>query len=227
MNTKARNRTTLTGQHTTTVVAVRDLTPSAYVLSVERQGLAFTPGQCVILGREGQREQREYSIYSTLSADTLDVLIREVPSGAVSRQLRQCHAGDAVTIEGPVGFFTIEDTDLTRDRFLFVASGTGIAPFHSMVGSYPGLDYQVLHGVRYGAEAYGREQFAPARHVLCTSRDQAGSVTGRVTDYLRANPVAPGTYCLLCGNVKMIDEVYDILEAQGLARDHIRAEVYF
>ncbi|MCE9616578.1 MAG: oxidoreductase [Lentisphaerae bacterium] len=223
----AQHRTTLTGQHTTTVLAREDLTPSAYILHLDRQGLDFIPGHCVVLGCVGKREQREYSIFSPTTAPDLAVLIKEVEQGRVSHQLRQCKPGEPVLIEGPVGFFTLDDVDIQRDRVLFVASGTGIAPFHCMVGSRPGMDYRILHGVRTSAEAYGRATFDPARHVLCTSREEGGTFSGRVTDYLRGHPVAPETRCFLCGNVRMIDEVYDILANQGVPADNIRAEVFF
>lgn len=218
---------TLTGQHTTTVVEVCELTPNAYVLSLERRGLIFTPGQCVILGLPGHREQREYSIYSGAGSPTLDVLVRLVDQGLVSQQLHACKPGDQVQIEGPVGFFTIEDCDLLRGRFVFVATGTGIAPFHAMAVSYAGLDYHVIHGVREAREAFGKAAFEPTRHVLCTSREPGGDHAGRVTDYLRDHPVAGDALCLLCGNVRMIDEVHDLLRGQGVPADRIRAEVYF
>ncbi|MDA0576471.1 MAG: FAD-binding oxidoreductase [Verrucomicrobia bacterium] len=221
------HRTTLTGQHTTTVVACESLSATAYVLKLDRQGLVFQPGQCVILGVADGRDQREYSIYSSLASPTLDVLIREVEGGKVSRQLRRCKAGEMVTIEGPVGFFTLDDMAPARDAFLFIATGTGIAPFHSMVASLPGLRYRVLHGVRTADEAFGRKTFDAAQYVLCTSRDAGGDFAGRVTDCLQAHPAVPGTQCLLCGNVKMIDEVYDVLARQGVSSDTIRAEVYF
>lgn len=221
------HRTTITGQHTTTVVAREDLAPTAYVLRLDRGGLAFVPGQCVILGIAGGRDQREYSIYSPIAAATLDVLIREVEGGKVSRQLRRCAPGVEVTIEGPVGFFTLDDVVPSRDEVLFVATGTGIAPFHCMAGSMVGLNYRVLHGVRAASEAFGRATFDRARHVLCASREAAGDFAGRVTDYLRAHPVNPRVRCYLCGNARMIDEAYDILAQQGVPADNIRAEVYF
>ncbi len=220
--------TTLTGLNIATVVAVRRLMASACVLSLERRDTAFVPGQCVILGQPGAREQREYSIYSGVASPTLDVLIRRVEGGAVSGRLCDCLPGDRLQCEGPVGFFTLADDDRSRERYLFVATGTGIAPFHAMAASYPDLDYQVLHGVRTAEEAFGRDAFAADRHVLCLSRDAgAAGYAGRVTDYLRAHPVEPDRICLLCGNVRMIDEAHDILVAQGVPADRIRAEVYF
>ncbi|MGI6756413.1 MAG: hypothetical protein ACOX32_00640 [Bacteroidaceae bacterium] len=58
-------------------------------------------------------------------------------------------------------------------------------------------------------------------------RMRGGDFKGRVTDYLRQNPVNPDTLCYLCGNCDMIHEVFDILEEQGVKSDNIFTEVYF
>ena len=219
--------TTLTRQKKLTVVETRELTSSAYVLRMEREDIAFRPGQCVILGLPGKQEMREYSIYNGTDDPCLEVLIKLVDEGCVSRQLKRCSKGDTILMEGPVGFFTLRVEDITTRRYVFVASGTGIAPFHSMVKSCPELDYAVLHGVREGADAYDRGAYASERHTLCTSRDDSGDFHGRVTDYLRQHPGDPSALYQLCGNVKMIDDVCDILEGQGVPVDNIRSEVYF
>ena len=221
------DHTTLTRQRLLNVIKIRELTSSAYVLRMEGGDIAFRPGQCVILGLSGKQEMREYSIYNAVGEPYLEVLIKIVDGGSVSRQLKRCAKGDAVLMEGPVGFFTLRDRDIAERRFVFIATGTGIAPFHSMVGSYSALDYSVLHGVREGTEAYHREAFDTERYTLCTSRDTTGDSQGRVTDYLQRHPGDPTAFYQLCGNVKMIDDVCDILEAQGVPVDNIRSEVYF
>jgi len=99
--------------------------------------------------------------------------------------------------------------------------------FIPTLNPYPGLNYQVLHGVHFADEAYGREVFDPARFLLCTSRRDEGDYFGRVTYYLKKNPVDRDTICYLCGNSDMIDEVTTILENQGLPLENIRTEVFF
>jgi len=210
------------------VTGRRELTDTTFVLEIERKGMVFEPGQHLLLGKAGDIHHREYSIYSGTNDKTLDVLIREVAEGEVSKTLNRLRAGDELEVQGPLGFFTIEEEFLhDGSKFLFVASGTGISPFHSMVKSLPGLDYQLLHGVRFAEEAYDRQDYDAERYVACTSRDEKGDFHGRVTDYIRENDFDKNTHCYLCGNFEMIREAMDLLEQKGIAQDHLHAEVYF
>ena len=157
----------------------------------------------------------------------MEVLVKEVDGGLVSKQLKHLQPGAKAEMDGPFGFFTLGTEQRAGSKLVFIASGTGISPFHCMVGSYPALDYTLIHGVRTCEEAYDREAYDPGRYVLCTSRDTSGHVEGRVTDYLaRSTPVPDATY-YLCGNAAMIDDVYEVLVNQGVEPDTIRAEVYF
>jgi ferredoxin--NADP+ reductase/benzoate/toluate 1,2-dioxygenase reductase subunit len=130
-------------------------------------------------------------------------------------------------MDGPFGFFTLDEESRSGKELVFVASGTGIAPFHSFIKSYPGLNYKLVHGVKYGDEAYEFEDYNPGRYILCTSRDNRGDYQGRVTDFLMAQPIKTGVDYYLCGNSQMIHEVYDILKDLSVETDRIHAEVYF
>jgi ferredoxin--NADP+ reductase/benzoate/toluate 1,2-dioxygenase reductase subunit len=224
---KTPDHTTLTRQHTIKVLGNEALSASAFVLSLEREDFAFRAGQCVLLGLPGKQEMREYSIYSPVDSDRIEVLVKTVEDGRVSRQLGRCRPGDALIIEGPIGYFTLRDADIQNRSFTMIATGTGIAPFHCMTQSYPGLDYRLLHGVRVADDAYAHEKFPEARYVLCTSQDEKGAYHGRVTAYLRDHAPDPEQLFLLCGNVKMIDDVCDLLDAAGVPTDNVRTEVYF
>jgi ferredoxin/flavodoxin---NADP+ reductase len=205
---------------------VRQLTPEAYVLRFDRNEINFRAGQHITLGIPGNNQVREYSIYSTEQDASLEVLIKEVDSGLVSRQLRKLIPGELLEVDGPFGYFTIAAQDLQR-KFLFVGTGTGIAPFRSMAGSYPALDFSVLHGVRYATESYERHHFPHDRYTLCTSRDDQGNFRGRVTDYLKQKSLDFDTLVYLCGNCDMIYDVYDLLTSRGFPSGNIKTEVYF
>ncbi|MFW5742073.1 MAG: ferredoxin--NADP reductase, partial [Spirochaetota bacterium] len=217
------------------VQEIRNLTESAYILRFDRNGIDFEPGQYVAVGVGGEIDMREYSIYSSLDADYLEILVKEVEAGYVSRRLRRLEPGDELEVDGPFGFFTIDAAERTRRPFLLVATGTGISPFHCFAQSYPDLDYRLLHGVRLGSERYEHAAFDPHRLTSCLSRDRqtvdaaarsggrdgspadvavAGPgeaiVAGRVTDHLREHPVPPETLCYLCGNCDMIYEAFDV-----------------
>jgi ferredoxin--NADP+ reductase/benzoate/toluate 1,2-dioxygenase reductase subunit len=208
--------------------AVRHLTESTYVLELERKGMEFEAGQHILLGEPVNIHKREYSIYSGTHEDNLEVLIKEVEYGMVSKQLKKLRSGDLLEIEGPLGFFSIDPELISqKKKFLFVASGTGIAPFHSMIKSIPDLDYMLLHGVRYADEAYEKDSYEPNRYVLCTSRDEKGDFHGRVTDYLQKQNIDKDTICYFCGNFNMIREAMNLLEKKGIPPSQLHAEVYF
>jgi len=210
-----------------TVIEVRSLTESTYVLRFERSGLDFKPGQYIVVGLPGSREKREYSIYSSAVAPYLEVLIKEVDNGDVSRKLKRLNPGEKVEIEGPFGYFVLDGHKIQHNEFLFIASGTGISPIHSFITSYPQLNYRLLHGVRYHNEAYEKFEYEAKRHILCTSRDDKGDFQGRVTDFLKTHTVSPLTLCYLCGNSEMVDDAYKILENLGVPPAHLHAEIYF
>ncbi len=217
---------------------IRDLTRTTFVVRFDRGALEFEPGQYVSVGVKGDIDMREYSIYSPATADYLEILVKEVEHGFVSRRLHRVRPGDELCVDGPFGFFTIDEADQRR-RFLFVATGTGISPFHCFRGSYPDLDYQLLHGIRTADERYDHDFFPADRVISCLSRNPdaitgaaasgggARAVAGRVTDYLRSHPVDPETRCYLCGNCDMIYEAFDILKSHGVPPEQLYAEVYF
>jgi ferredoxin/flavodoxin---NADP+ reductase len=206
---------------------VRDLTESTYILRFDRNDMSFIAGQHLTLGLPGDNQVREYSIYSSENEPYLEVLVKKVDNGMVSKRLHKLKQGDLLNVDGPFGFFTIDEEKRKTGKFLFVATGTGIAPFHSLAGTYPGLNYKILHGVKHVEEAYEKSFYPSGRHVLCTSRDPKGDFNGRVTEYLQKNKIDPETYVYLCGNCDMIYEVYDMLTSQGHSSDKIKTEVYF
>jgi ferredoxin--NADP+ reductase len=209
------------------VLHTRHLTNSTYVIRTGRDGMEFEAGQYISLGLPGNAEKREYSIYSGMEEDYIEVLVKEIDEGIVSKQLKHLPPGAHVEMDGPYGFFTLDEESRSGKELVFIASGTGIAPFHSFIKSYPGLNYKLVHGVKYGDESYEFEDYNPGRYILCTSRDNRGDYQGRVTDFLMAQPIKTSADYYLCGNSQMIHNVYDILNDISVQPDRIHAEVYF
>ncbi|QQS50475.1 MAG: oxidoreductase [Bacteroidota bacterium] len=207
--------------------SVKNLTESTYILRFDRHGMEFSPGQHITLGMPDDKQLREYSVYSANNVDYLEVLIKEVEEGHVSKKLKKLSAGQPIKVEGPFGFFTLDAKKTATHKYLFIASGTGIAPFHSIVNSHKNLKYTLLHGVKFGNEQYAAHEYPEGSYIGCTSRDRSGTFHGRVTDYLRAHAIDSDTLVYLCGNYEMIHEVYDILTTKGISPDNIRTEVYF
>ena len=206
---------------------LEELSPETFLLHFERNNFLFQTGQYVVLRNPADGEGREYSIYSGEHSDRLSVLVREIPGGRFTSFLKKQLPGALLQIEGPRGFFILDEAVKRGHPVLFIATGTGISPFHSMVTTYPGLNYRLLHGVRLVRDAYGRSSFCQTAHVLCTSRDDGGNFHGRVTDYLHRFPVEATTICYLCGNAEMIEEATTILDSCHVAPENIRTEVFF
>jgi len=209
------------------VEAVRQLTNETFSLKLPKARFAFKAGQHISLGIHGDYQSREYSIYSGANDENLEVLVKEVEKGYFTPKLRKLKIGDLVEIHGPFGKFGMEPKDAETGKFVFIASGTGIAPFRSMVRTYPEIDYTLIHGVRYTSEAYDRYEYANDRYILCSSRDPKGTYHGRLTGYLKNCTFAPETQFYLCGNSDMIFDALEILKEKGFDRDQIHCEVYF
>lgn len=208
------------------VLEIRNLTNSTYVLKTVRNNFKFIPGQCVNIGLIGSAINREYSLYSGVDDDYLEFLIKKITGGTVSTGLSKLKKGDEVTLDGAYGEFIIKDPQL-RGKFMFIGSGTGIAPFHSFVKSYPKTDFQIIHGIRSSSEQYDRGDYGKGKYVACVSKGVGGDFPGRVTDYLKKIPLPFDTLYYLCGNRAMINDVYDILRVRGINGSNIFTEVFF
>jgi ferredoxin/flavodoxin---NADP+ reductase len=209
------------------VEAIRHLTNETFSLNLPKARFAFEAGQHISLGIYGDYQSREYSIYSGANDENLQVLVKEVQNGYFTPKLRKLKVGNLVEIHGPFGKFGMEPKTAQTGKFVFIASGTGIAPFRSMVRTFPEMDYTLIHGVRHANEAYDRNEYADDRYVLCASRDSKGTYQGRVTGYLKNCTFAAETQFYLCGNSDMIFDALEILKDKGFDRDQIHCEVYF
>jgi len=206
---------------------VRHLNDSTYVLKLSRGGMEFKPGQHINLGIKGSGQHREYSIYSGQNNNSLEVLIKEVDDGLVSTQLKNLSRGDEVSVKGPYGFFLTDAKPSKNEKLLFIASGTGIAPFHSFIMTFPEVNYRLIHGIRNVDESYENQHYKNGSYFSCTSRGNRGDFNGRITDYLLSEQEEMADKVYLCGNSSMIYDAMDILRAQGYRHDQLYTEVYF
>ncbi|MGQ8337552.1 ferredoxin--NADP reductase [Sunxiuqinia sp. A32] len=209
------------------VQGIRKLTDETFSIRLPKGRFKFRTGQHISLGIHGDYQSREYSIYNGENDEFLEVLVKEVKEGYFSPKLSSLKPGSLVEVNGPFGKFRVDEKKIADHKFVFIASGTGIAPFRSMVRTYPELDYKVIHGVRYGNEAYDKHEYQKDRHVLCTTGDKTGEYHGRLTGYLKDSDFVDNTQFYLCGNSNMIFDALEILKEKGFERDQIHCEVYF
>ncbi len=204
---------------------------------VER--LTFTAGQFVSFSAEigGKKITRAYSIASAPNGNRFHLCLNRVADGLFSPHLFDSAAGTAVEMQGPLGTFTIRDR--ARDM-IFVATGTGVAPFRSMADEYLSSGgparITLLFGVRYEENLLYRADF---------ERWSAGHPNFRFEPVLsrpgeswrgRAGHVQPHLLELVgdrrdlhvyaCGMKAMVDDVRTRLKELGFDRRQIVVEKY-
>ena len=209
------------------VEKLRSLTENTLVLTLPKNRFKFVAGQHISLSITGDFQSREYSIYSAENGDNLEILVKEVAGGYFSPKLKHPKKGDFVEVHGPFGKFGLDEKKLTTHKHIFIASGTGIAPFHSMVKSNPELDFHVIHGVRFANEAYEKDDYGKGNITVCASRDEKADFKGRLTEYLKTAEFSKNTAFYLCGNSDMIFDSMEILTEKGFSREDVNVEVYF
>ncbi|MBN1821723.1 MAG: oxidoreductase [Prolixibacteraceae bacterium] len=206
---------------------IKYLTAEAFIITLPKSRFSFKAGQHISLSIKGDYQSREYSIYSGENEETFQILVKEVEGGYFSPKLKNLKEGDLVEVHGPFGRFGLDEKAKDSHKHVFIASGTGISPFHSIIKSNPGLNYEVIHGVRYQIEGYEHKSYDPEKYTLCTSRDSKGNFNGRLTEYLKLADFEKNTIFYLCGNSNMIFDAMEILKGKGFGRESIKVEVYF
>ena len=201
--------------------------------------LLFVHGQFVSLTAEiaGRLITRAYSICSPPSGNRFEICLNRVHEGIFSPYLFDLKPGSEVHLRPPLGHFTLRSP--ARDS-VFVATGTGIAPFRSILHhNLPretGLNFTLLFGVRYEGSLLYREEFEVlrARHARfrfwpTLSRPGAGwhGRIGHVQAHLEeALGGARDMDVYICGLKLMVDDVRARLKTMGFQRDQIRYEKY-
>lgn len=231
-------------EYTCQVKSRRMLTPTVFELVIEpERSLSFQAGQFISIvipgaGPKGRDLRRAYSIASSPESSQIELCIKRVENGPGTTYLYQLKEGSSFRGFAPYGDFVFEPK--AARHAIFIATGTGIAPFRAMVHSNhfrnaPPLSATFLLGVRTEDEVLYLEEFSKApgiKWVPMVSRPEGkwNGVRGRVTDYLRGLGVDfpwLETDYYLCGNGDMIKEVKSILAERGVEKDSIYQEKYY
>ena len=187
----------------------------------------FIAGQRVRLRLQGQ--ERDYSLIPGPHSDELELLIRAVADGIVSFHLSRCPLATPLDFSGPGGHFIYRPSPR---QAVFIATGTGIAPFAAMCRC--GVrGFIMLHGVRNAGDLYYREivesaavQFIPCLTDPPTPTSPASAFAGRVTQYLQTG-LPPGAYDFyLAGRREMIADAMAIVDGH-FPTSRVYTEIFF
>jgi ferredoxin--NADP+ reductase len=228
------------------VLDVRHWNDSLFSFRTTRDdGLRFENGHFVMIGMEveGRPLLRAYSIASPNYAEHLEFFSIKVSEGRLTSRLQHIREGDSILISRkPTGTLLTHDLLPGKHLYLF-ATGTGLAPFLSIVQDpevYERFEKVVLvHGVRHVSElAYGdflREELPKNEYFGEEVADKLvyyPTVTrepyrnrGRITDLITSGqlftdvglpPLDPEIdRAMICGSMAMLDETSALLEARG------------
>lgn len=231
-----------------TVTAVKHWTDRLFSFRVTRPpSLRFRSGEFVmigLLGDAGKPLLRAYSIASPAWDDELEFYSIKVPDGPLTSRLQHISVGDQIILRPkPVGTL-VHDALLPGKRLWFLATGTGIAPFASLMrepDTYEKYDQIIMmHTCRELAElAYGRDLVAGLKDdpligdlvgekllYYPTTTREPGALMGRITDNLTSGkvftdlglpPMNPATdRAMVCGSLAFNVDVKAVLEGFGL-----------
>jgi ferredoxin-NADP reductase len=208
------------------LVQRRWLSKKTFELSFERPpAFDFKAGQRIRFFHEGF--ERDYSLANAPVDPALVLCIRRVATGGFSSLLSTATSGTQFTISGPHGYFTYQPSPR---QAVFVASGTGVAPFCSMIRSGVG-GCILLHGVGQKTELYYSEELqkASTRYVACLSNEKdlpRDAFQGRVTDYLRQHLPVQAYDFYLCGRSEMIRDATLLIDNR-FSGSHIYTEIFY
>jgi ferredoxin--NADP+ reductase len=240
--------------YTAAVSRREDLTDSLAFIWVKPRGdfIPFEPGQYLTIGVEsaGKLVQRPYSVASSPreTADGYEFYVRLVQGGTFTPLLWRLPVGHGMSLKGPKGKFVLEAAD---DRTqVFISSGTGVAPFISMLKTLliDGAPRRtvVLHGASYADELGYRALLEswqaggefPLTYVPTVSRPRDPRNTGWAGRVGRVEAIVPAVcdelgltpdnaIAYLCGNPDMIATVDATLLGRGFPEAQVKKELYW
>lgn len=251
----------MSDQHATpiTVLSKTVWSPTLFSFTTTRpDGFRFDAGQFARLGvnpSELQNTQnapderifRAYSVVSSPYDEQLEFFSVVVPDGAFTSQLQHLTVGDTLYLNPePFGFLTLARYQEPAPKDLWLlATGTGLAPFLSMLGDLTTWqnydDIVLVYSTRTHAElayvdkikqlnqSFGELVENPAKlhFVPIVTREKVENClnaripalidSGELENFVGLNLNPATSHVMLCGNPQMVDDTKESLKDKGLA----------
>ena len=146
--------------NTETVTSVHHWNDTLFSFTTSRDpGFRFKNGHFTMIGLEqdgGRPLLRAYSIASANYEEELEFFSIKVPDGPLTSQLQKIQPGDKIYVSRKPTGTLVADHLLPGKRLWLLSTGTGLAPFMSIIKDpeiYEKFDQVILtHGVRYTSE---------------------------------------------------------------------------
>jgi ferredoxin/flavodoxin---NADP+ reductase len=230
------------------VLSVRHWTDTLFSFTATRDsGFRFKNGQFAMIGLEvdGRPLLRAYSMASANHEESLEFFSIKVADGPLTSRLQKIRQGDTILVGRKATGTLITDNLLPGKRLLLLSTGTGLAPFASLIKDpeiYDQFETVILvHGCRQVSElAYGeqlvkglgedeffgplmREKFIYYPTVTREPFRNRGRITDLITSQQLFNDIAlppldiETDRIMLCGSPGMLEDLRQTFETRGFA----------
>jgi benzoate/toluate 1,2-dioxygenase reductase subunit len=205
-------------------------------LDVEATAPVFLPGQYVNIDVPGSAQHRSYSFSSAPGESRIRFLIKKIPGGVMSTWLESACPGNRVELTGPLGSFYLRAVERP---LLFLAGGTGLAPFLAMLEVLARVASQQKVHLIYGVtrdldlvqvealDAYAAKLPNFSYATVVADADSAHPRKGWVTQHIPAEALNEGDVDVyLCGPPPMVDAVRQYFDDNGMKPNSFHYEKF-
>jgi len=229
-----------------TISEVEKVTYDTTRIRLDGPKLDFKPGQFIMLSYPNPEQEkpdlkRAYSISSSPTKDYLEITVRAVEKGYVSKELQKIQIGDELEITGPLGPFYFEEN--TDKDIVMIGCGCGIIPFNSMLTYI--TDKNLPTKVKYFSSHQKAEDIAYRKEFEQIAKDNPNiklyfNITrdpnntdpklrkGRIDkEYLKENiDNIEGKTFFVCGTVAFAEAMINILKEMGVSEENIKKSAF-
>lgn len=240
------------------VTEVHHWTDSLFSFKTTRdRGFRFKNGHFTMIGLEqnGKPLMRAYSMASANYEDELEFFSIKVPDGPLTSKLQNIRVGDELLVNSKATGTLVQDSLLPGKNLYLIATGTGLAPFLSIIRDpeiYEHYDKVILtHGCRHVEELAYQElitRHLPEHEYLggevreklvyypTVTREKFVN-NGRLTDLLRIGklprdvglePIDPDVdRFMICGSPSMLKEICALLDSRGFTESRHGKQAHY
>ncbi len=238
------------------IIRIKDESPTTkrFWLQVEgTEPFDFKAGQFVTMdlpiGEKRRQRWRSYSIANAPDGtNVLEFCIVHLEGGTATEFFfKDAQIGTPIKFKGPDGNFILPD--VIEKKLVLVCTGTGVAPFRSMVQDLknhgkPHKEIHLIFGTRYRDGILYQEEFEQLakempgfRYSVALSRENDLPLNGSLMDLKKGyvHPIylkeytekSPDIVFYLCGWTQMVDEaVANLIVKLGYDRSQVKYELY-
>ena len=205
-------------------------------LDVEAAAPVFLPGQYVNIDVPGSAQHRSYSFSSAPGESRIRFLIKKIPGGVMSTWLESACPGNRVELTGPLGSFYLRAVERP---LLFLAGGTGLAPFLAMLEVLARVASQQKVHLIYGVtrdldlvqvealDGYAAKLPNFSYATVVADADSAHPRKGWVTQHIPVEALNEGDVDVyLCGPPPMVDAVRQYFDDNGMKPNSFHYEKF-